>query len=227
MAEKTGKYNTHRMILRIPKIHEAIASNTYPSKEKLCEVADIKSSTFDRDIRFMRESLYAPIEYDPYHRGYYYSEPYTPEFLNITLAPNTKADPIDKENFAKYINAPVELINALEESTNIGFENQTPLEPNIEQKYCGRSYLDGSYWIGLKVFDFTNDYQLCIAVYEEYAQKEQPATRIMQNKRLSYIAEDASIDGGYWLYHVIDKKILENVEIAKREFQRLLKFFGE
>jgi len=59
---------------RIYRIDEEIASGSFPNSEDLARMCETSISTISRDIDFMRDQLYAPIEYDPYERGYYYTE---------------------------------------------------------------------------------------------------------------------------------------------------------
>jgi len=59
---------------RIYFIDQAIASGTYPNTRTLAEAYVTGTATISRDIEFMRESMGAPIEYDFYRKGYYYTE---------------------------------------------------------------------------------------------------------------------------------------------------------
>jgi predicted DNA-binding transcriptional regulator YafY len=59
---------------RIFRIDAAIASGRHPNSEDLARMCETSISTISRDIDFMRDQLYAPIEYDPFNRGYYYTE---------------------------------------------------------------------------------------------------------------------------------------------------------
>jgi len=67
---------------RLYVIDSAIASGKYPNTNDLVEClkrasGDCKSasiSTIGRDIDFMRDRLKAPIEYDSFNKGYYYTQ---------------------------------------------------------------------------------------------------------------------------------------------------------
>ena len=59
---------------RIYRIDDKIASGTYPNSDDLARMCETSISTISRDIEFMREQLLAPIEYDTFNRGYYYSQ---------------------------------------------------------------------------------------------------------------------------------------------------------
>jgi len=60
---------------RIYKIEKEIASGKYPNANDLSRLCDnVSISTIGRDIDFLRDQLYAPIEYDALHRGYYFTE---------------------------------------------------------------------------------------------------------------------------------------------------------
>jgi predicted DNA-binding transcriptional regulator YafY len=73
-AVKTRKSLPKTALPRIYRIDEMIASGRFPSTNKMAKAYETSMSSISRDIEFMRDSLGAPIEYDPLHRGYYYSE---------------------------------------------------------------------------------------------------------------------------------------------------------
>lgn len=63
-------------------IHNAIKSGMYPTAQKLlqlCAEANdgviISKATFDRDIDTLRNTFFAPIEFDRKHHGYCYTDP--------------------------------------------------------------------------------------------------------------------------------------------------------
>ena len=58
---------------RLYYIDREIASGTFPSTRKLAKQYEISMSTISRDIEYMRDMLDAPIEYNAFHRGYYYT----------------------------------------------------------------------------------------------------------------------------------------------------------
>ena len=59
---------------RIYQIDEKIASMSYPNTDDLSRMCETSTSTISRDIEFMRDQLFAPIEYDSLNRGYYYTQ---------------------------------------------------------------------------------------------------------------------------------------------------------
>jgi predicted DNA-binding transcriptional regulator YafY len=59
---------------RIYRIDAEIASGKYPNSKYLAKKYQTSVSTISRDIEFMKNTLGAPIEYNPYYRGYYYTE---------------------------------------------------------------------------------------------------------------------------------------------------------
>ena len=66
---------------RLYLIDQQIASGKYPNSNYLVkyvrrEWGDITISTISRDIAYMKDRLFAPIEYSALHRGYFYSKPY-------------------------------------------------------------------------------------------------------------------------------------------------------
>jgi predicted DNA-binding transcriptional regulator YafY len=61
-------------LARLYFIDQQIASGKYPNTNDLARKWEgISLSTISRDIAFMKDRLYAPIEYDAQRRGYYYS----------------------------------------------------------------------------------------------------------------------------------------------------------
>jgi predicted DNA-binding transcriptional regulator YafY len=59
---------------RIYFIDREIASGKFPNTRDLAKKYETSIASISRDIAFMRDTLNAPIEYDTFHRGYYYSE---------------------------------------------------------------------------------------------------------------------------------------------------------
>jgi predicted DNA-binding transcriptional regulator YafY len=63
-------------LARLYFIDQQIASGRYPNTSDLAKKWEgISLSTISRDIAFLKDRLYAPIEYDAQRRGYYYSMP--------------------------------------------------------------------------------------------------------------------------------------------------------
>ena len=73
--EKRHTY-THMMLERLINIHKEIKAGKYPNTTDLAKKFNEGKglSTISRDIEFLRDRFYAPIEYDRFHRGYYYTE---------------------------------------------------------------------------------------------------------------------------------------------------------
>ena len=64
---------------RIYRIDAEIASGRYPNTRTLAEMfqndwGKVSISTIVRDIDFLRDTFRAPLEYDAFHRGYYYTD---------------------------------------------------------------------------------------------------------------------------------------------------------
>jgi len=59
---------------RVYRIDAKIASGGYPNSEELAEMCETSLSTIWRDIEFMKLQLLAPIKYDRFRRGYYYTQ---------------------------------------------------------------------------------------------------------------------------------------------------------
>lgn len=62
-------------LLRIFEIDRHVRAGRHPNATTLAVVLEIHPRTVHRDIEFLRNVLGAPIEYDPLHRGWRYTEP--------------------------------------------------------------------------------------------------------------------------------------------------------
>lgn len=83
---KNPRQNLNRpMLERVLFIHNKIASGCYPSTSFLASKLEAGTATVSRDIEYMRDRLFAPIEYDAAKRGYFYSKNY--ELPLNTLSP--------------------------------------------------------------------------------------------------------------------------------------------
>jgi proteasome accessory factor B len=56
------------------RIHQALASGSYPNATRLAQEIEVVTKTIHRDIEFMRDRLGLPIEYDPRRYGYHYTQ---------------------------------------------------------------------------------------------------------------------------------------------------------
>ena len=75
MEKKPSRLNLPKTALpRIYRIDAEIASGKFPNSDGLARMCETSVSTISRDIEFMRDQLFAPIEYDAYNRGYYYTQ---------------------------------------------------------------------------------------------------------------------------------------------------------
>jgi predicted DNA-binding transcriptional regulator YafY len=54
-------------------IHDDIKKGRYPCAGKIAELLEVSVKTIRRDIEYLRTMLDAPIEYDPYYKGFYYT----------------------------------------------------------------------------------------------------------------------------------------------------------
>lgn len=228
MAKKISRI-THRIIERHTIIHKEIANGTYPSLKDLCKRTFSSSATICRDIEFLRDRCAAPIAYDKIMNGYYYTEKnFVPTFILTSDTPGRSIplkEGFSREEYAKFVDLPTDLILKLETCTDLGEIKQSHFEMSLTNKYCGRSFLHGYMWIGLRVMpsDFSQEYKLTLALWEKWGDKKHPATRLMQALRYNYFAENTSIDDGYWLYTILDKHMLEaSPNLLKKEFLKIL-----
>jgi predicted DNA-binding transcriptional regulator YafY len=59
------------------RIHAQLKAGCFPNCRKIATELEVSAMTIQRDIDFMRDRLGLPIEYDPLHFGFYYSEAVT------------------------------------------------------------------------------------------------------------------------------------------------------
>ena len=108
----------------------------------------------------------------------------------------------------------------------VDYPNQTELQANLSKKYIGRNYFsDGCTWVGLKAFDFCPTPLFTISYFEPYNMVPKMVSYHVQGSKLTYIAEDCSYDKGYWLYIILEHKLLETPEeVARVELKNLIDF---
>lgn len=223
---------THHMIERMTLIHKEITCGNFPSLLKLAKSCEVGTATISRDIRFMRDRCKAPIAYDKVMNGYFYTDPdYEPSFIlsDILAVKNVPTVSLySNEDFAEFMNVPVDLIDRLEKLTDLNIKEQTSLEGNLHAKYCGRTYLNGYMWVGLKMYPFSDECKLSIGLWESYHETKRRATHIMQSKHLSYFGESTPLDEGYWLYSILDSSLLKiKLELAKKEILQFINFLQD
>lgn len=59
---------------RINQIDDIIRRGTYPSASQLAKEVGVSQRTINRDLDEMRDFYYAPLEYDPIKKGWYYTD---------------------------------------------------------------------------------------------------------------------------------------------------------
>jgi predicted DNA-binding transcriptional regulator YafY len=81
LQQKVLVIRTDWQIMGIKNIYERfiwfdshVRRKKYPNATSLAEHFEISSKTSQRDIDFMRDRLYCPLEYDSSQKGYYYSD---------------------------------------------------------------------------------------------------------------------------------------------------------
>lgn len=223
---------THHMIERLTLIHKEIACGNYPSLLKLSKTAEVGTATISRDIQFLRERCDAPISYDKKMNGYFYTKlDYKPSFIVSDSIPSKKVpflSDYSKKDFADFMKVSVDAIEKLENLTDLEITEQTPLQGSLQLKYCGRTYLNGYMWVGLKIFPFSSVPKLSIGLWESYNESKLRSSHIFQSKHLSYYAESVPLDGGYWLYTILDDNILDSkIDLIKKELLQYINFIHD
>ena len=70
----SDKRNNKVQRYRLLQIDEEIRSGKFPNATSLSKRIEVSSRTIQRDIEYMRDMYNAPIEFDTYKNGYYYTE---------------------------------------------------------------------------------------------------------------------------------------------------------
>ena len=70
----SDKRNNKVQRYRLLQIDEEIRSGKFPNATSLSKKIEVSSRTIQRDIEYMRDMYKAPIEFDAYRNGYYYTE---------------------------------------------------------------------------------------------------------------------------------------------------------
>lgn len=74
MAKKSDSNKTKPALQRLILIHKMIKSGIYPNCTTMSKELEMGTATIQRDITFLQDRFLAPIEYDYFHKGYYYTE---------------------------------------------------------------------------------------------------------------------------------------------------------
>ena len=79
--KKKNSKSSYDKIARLVIIHRMIKNGNYPSSERIIntcrnklELDGYTESTKCRDLDFLRDFFRAPLEYDHFQRGYYYTD---------------------------------------------------------------------------------------------------------------------------------------------------------
>jgi len=135
---------------RLYKIDKEIASGSFPNTDDLADICEKSVSTISRDIEFMRDQLYAPIEYDAFNRGYYYTKKTFRLSAGFTTAEDLLALSMAKSIFSLYKKTPLfEASKNLLESilTPIASEgNKDWLEDRIMVPQVASAKIDKTVW---------------------------------------------------------------------------------
>lgn len=73
MAKEAGS-SSRPPLERMMRIHAQLKAGDFPNCRKIADELEVSSKTIQRDIDFMRDRLGLPIEYDPLHVGFYYTQ---------------------------------------------------------------------------------------------------------------------------------------------------------
>lgn len=132
---------TYRMLERISHIHRKIKSGCYPNTKQLAYELESGLATISRDLDYMRDRMYAPIEYDFTHKGYYYTEAFEPSMQNHLSDKDLRVMLSAKVLLSHYKNTPIyeEACSMLDllssnamEGKNTALMNRIAVAPTVE-----------------------------------------------------------------------------------------------
>ncbi|MCL1931232.1 MAG: DNA-binding protein, partial [Treponema sp.] len=92
---------------RIYFIDQEIAAGKYPNTRTLAETYQTGIATISRDIEYMRDMMNAPIKYDFYRKGYYYTKKTFRLPAAFTSAEEMLALGMAKNLFSLYRDTPI------------------------------------------------------------------------------------------------------------------------
>lgn len=106
MATEKRHIDNHLMLERLSKIHAKIKSGCYPNTHQLAFDLGVSIPTISRDIEFLRDRFYAPIEYDASQRGYYYEKDFDMP-LNLISSKDVLFLSLVKQLMTQYEGSPI------------------------------------------------------------------------------------------------------------------------
>ena len=122
-------------LARIYFIDKEISAGKYPNTRTLAKAYETGTATISRDIEFMRDRLGAPIEYDYFHKGFYYTEKTFRLPASFTSADEIMALGLAKTLLALYQNTPIyETARQLLETITAPLEG-APAEDGAEENW--------------------------------------------------------------------------------------------
>src|ERR1043166_4637711 len=65
---------TRPPVERMLRIHQVLQSGKFPNARILAEEMEVSTKSIHRDIEFMRDRMGLPLEFDPGHQGYHYTQ---------------------------------------------------------------------------------------------------------------------------------------------------------
>ena len=124
MATEKRHIDNHLMLERLSKIHAKIKSGCYPNTHQLAFDLGVSIPTISRDIEFLRDRFYAPIEYDASQRGYYYEKDFDMP-LNLISSKDVLFLSLVKQLMTQYEGSPIyneisSIIDFLTDSQGVG-----------------------------------------------------------------------------------------------------------
>ena len=129
------------MLERISHIHRKIKSGCYPNTKQLAFELESSLATISRDLDYMRDRMYAPIEYDYAHKGYYYTENFEPSLPSHLSDKDLRVLLSAKTLLSHYKNTPIyeEACSVLDllssnamDGKNAALMNRIAVAPTVE-----------------------------------------------------------------------------------------------
>ena len=72
-SRETKQSHARLPLERMLRIHQALQAGKFPNASRIAREIEVSTKTIHRDIEFMRDRLNLPIEFDYFHKGFYYT----------------------------------------------------------------------------------------------------------------------------------------------------------
>lgn len=145
MAKNSNSKKTKPALERLILIHKMIKSGTFPNCTSMSKKLGMGTATIQRDIDFLRDRFSAPLEYDFFHKGFFYTEPFelgmdqlNPDDMQILTSAKILMSHFEGTPLYNELTEVIDFITA--SSKNESMMNRIALPPS------SKAFVDESVW---------------------------------------------------------------------------------